>query len=77
MDPSKRISVQEMKNHPFFKDIKLETLHTITPPKIQPYPVKLVFEEDVLAEEEAKRKKMQEEESEKWFVEQFFFSLGL
>jgi len=66
VDPSKRISVQDIQNHPFFKDTKFEILHTFTPPKIQPYPVKLVFEEDVLAEEEAKRKKMQEEESEKW-----------
>lgn len=68
-DPEKRLGAlgfKELKSHPFFKDIDFDKLPTTTPPPIQPYPNKLVFEEDVLAEEEAKRKKMQEEEAEKW-----------
>jgi len=71
VDPEKRIGVretgyQELKAHPFFKEINFDDLHKQTPPPIKPYPNTLVFEEDVLAEEEAKRRKMQEEESEKW-----------
>jgi len=56
----------ELKLHPFFREIQWSTLHLQTPPPINSLPVKLVFEEDLIADEEAKRKKMQEEESEKW-----------
>lgn len=73
LDASKRIPVEGIKKHPFFKDMVFETLHTNIPPKIQALPYKLVFEEDVIAEEEAKRKKMQEEESEKWLIIISFF----
>jgi len=71
MDPEKRIGsgdygYMELKCHPFFKDIDFETIHKQVPPPIKPYPQKLIFEEDVIAEEEAKRRKMQEEESERW-----------
>jgi serine/threonine protein kinase len=66
LDPEKRLTLEEIKQHPFFRGIDFQLLHTQAPPKIKPYPNKLVFEEDILAEEQAKRKKMQEEESEKW-----------
>jgi 3-phosphoinositide dependent protein kinase-1 len=68
-DPDKRLGAtgyKDLKSHPFFKDIDFDKLHTTAPPPIQAYPNKLVFEEDVVAEEEAKRKKMQEEEADKW-----------
>lgn len=59
-------SYDDLKKHPFFKGIDWENLHRQTPPPIRPLSVKLVFEEDVIAEEEDKRKKMQDEEAEKW-----------
>jgi hypothetical protein len=67
LDPEKRIGIPEIKKHPFFKGINWNSLHTQTPPSIKPFPGKLVFEEDILADQEAKKKKMQEEESEKWY----------
>jgi len=68
VDPEQRLGAhgyQELKAHPFFNGINWESLH-LQIPSINPLTAKLVFEEDVLAEEDAKRKKMQEEESEKW-----------
>jgi hypothetical protein len=69
MDPEKRLGATDYSDlmmHPFFKDINFDLLSKQTPPPIKPYPQKLIFEEDVLAEEDAKRRKMQEEESERW-----------
>jgi len=69
VDADKRLGHQdykELKAHVFFKGIDWDTLTKQTPPPVKPNPVKLIFEEDILAEEEARKKKMQEEESEKW-----------
>ena len=58
LDPERRIGsvdYKDIKNHPFFKDVDFDKLHTMIPPPITANPNKLVFEEDVLAEEEAKR----------------------
>ncbi len=66
MEPDKRIGAREakyaeLKNHPFFKGINFEIIHTQTPPTLKPYPTKLIFDDDMGV------KKMQEEESEKWY----------
>jgi len=71
MDPDKRIGIRDggykdLKAHPFFKGINWDSIHLQTPPPIRPFQGKLVFQEDVQAEELAKKKKMQEEENEKW-----------
>lgn len=69
LDPEKRLGAKdsgELKKHPFFEGIDFATLPTQQPPPIKPYPTKLIFQEDELAEEEANRQRMQREEGEKW-----------
>jgi len=48
-DPTKRLGCngfQELKSHPFFDGIVWETLAEKDPPKLEPYPIKMVFEDD-------------------------------
>lgn len=69
LDPQKRLgatSFPALKVHPFFKDINWDTIHSALPPPLKANPAKMVFEEDLIAEEEMKRKRMIEEEGNKW-----------
>lgn len=71
MNPDDRLGAQsfaDLKAHEFFKDLDFASLEKTTPPPIQAYPERMVWQEDVIREEKERQEREHDELQEKWYV---------